>query len=54
MTSTSEPASPIDAMGAPPEERLDEQADFDAWTAQAHAPGDPAPPQHSHDEVGTD
>jgi hypothetical protein len=33
---------------------LREQTDYYTWLSQAHAPGDPMPPQYAHADVGTD
>ena len=51
---TSNPTSAGDAVGASPEDPRREQTDYDTWLSEAHAPGDPPPPQLSHAEVGTD
>ena len=50
---TTNPASVADALTALPEDSQREQAG-DTWLTEAHAPGDPPPPQLSHAEVGTD
>ena len=49
-----DPSRLADAFTAQPEDPPGEQPDYDTWLTQAHAPGDPPPPEHSHDEVGTD
>jgi hypothetical protein len=54
MTDTTDTVSPIDAVGALPENPSGEEQDVECWCAQAHAPGDPAPLQFSHADVGTD
>jgi hypothetical protein len=43
-----------DANSGRPEDEVGDQSEYDTWLTEAHAPGDPPPPQHAHDEVGTD